>query len=478
MLHVPDWFSCLLEHRPEVLLAGYSVEDEDLGRHLLAFWSAYRQEDPSHPIFQTHQGHLDACLPYFLFGDEGRGHRKSPVMIFAFEVVLGLRTKAVYEENMMTAPDLRGEAKALLAAQQHAAKLSSLKSRFLLAVLPHLWYKGKQVHVYRNTLDALSAKCKDLFHSGVQHRGKKFYGILLGVKGDSPALTKMGTLNRAYNRLGFDKGICPFCLGGKDNFPWEDMSSEAAWHSTIGKVRPWDTNCSNKLLDIPFSLDVPEFVFRVELRGTPHCKAFTRDGLHFDRETSYPWAGWKGSDTMLVLRWLVRLIRHGILTDAGSRSGNGLLAQPPGPEDLLEFQRDVLQAVLDGACAMIRFFQILNHTGAWLDSNAAHKVAFHVHMFCASYYFLAGRCQNKGLCRFHLEPSLHMFRHMGLRVQHLLDKGCQWILSPACFLAESSEDFVGQVARLARRTSARSTCTRTIQRYLIKCHFDYKDLTR
>ena len=282
MLHVPDWFSCLLEHRPEVLLAGYSVEDEDLGRHLLAFWSAYRQEDPSHPIFQTHQGHLDACLPYFLFGDEGRGHRKSPVMIFAFEVVLGLRTKAVYEENMMTAPDLRGEAKALLAAQQHAAKLSSLKSRFLLAVVPHLWYKGKQVHVYRNTLDALSAKCKDLFHSGVQHRGKKFYGILLGVKGDSPALTKMGTLNRAYNRLGFDKGICPFCLGGKDNFPWEDMSSEAAWQSTIGKVRPWDTNCSNKLLDIPFSLDVPEFVFRV----WAECMGTERTALGFQYKNS------------------------------------------------------------------------------------------------------------------------------------------------------------------------------------------------
>ncbi|CAE7760081.1 unnamed protein product [Symbiodinium sp. CCMP2456] len=467
MLHVPDWFSCLLQHRPEVLLAGYNVEDEDLRHHLRAFWESYRQENPSHPVFATHCDHLDSCLPYFLFGDEGRGHRKSPVMIFAFETVLGLRTKAIYEESRKT--DLRGAAqtKALLDAQRHTAKLSSLKSRFLLAVLPHLWYKGKLVHVYRNTLDAVSVKCQDLFHAGVQHCGKKFYGVLLGVKGDSPALTKMGMLNRAFNRLGFDKGICPFCLGGKQNFPWEDMSQEAAWHSTIGQVRPWDANCTNQLLSIPFSLDVPEFVFRSdpfhvckygigrhfgasalvllaswntwgaaalnfdermarafddfsfccskELKGTPHCKAFTRDGLHFDRESSFPWAGWKGSDTMLVLRWLVRLIRYGIVTDA--RSGTSLLAEPPGPQELLQFQKDVLEAVLDGACSMVRFFQILYHNGAW-------------------------------------------------------------ILSPACFLAESSEDFIGQVARLARRTSARSTCSRTIQRYLIKCHFDYKDLTR
>lgn len=262
MLHVPDWFSCLLQHRPEVLLAGYNVEDEDLRHHLRAFWESYRQENPSHPVFATHCDHLDSCLPYFLFGDEGRGHRKSPVMIFAFETVLGLRTKAIYEESRKT--DLRGAAqtKALLDAQRHTAKLSSLKSRFLLAVLPHLWYKGKLVHVYRNTLDALSVKCQDLFHAGVQHCGKKFYGVLLGVKGDSPALTKMGMLNRAFNRLGFDKGICPFCLGGKQNFPWEDMSQEAAWHSTIGQVRPWDANCTNQLLSIPFSLDVPEFVFR------------------------------------------------------------------------------------------------------------------------------------------------------------------------------------------------------------------------
>ena len=263
--------------------------------------------------------------------------------------------------------------------------------------------------------------------------------------------------------------VCKYGIGR--HFCASALIVVASWNTWGAAALNFDERMARAFEDFSFCCSV-------ELRGTPHCKAFTRDGLHFDRETSYPWAGWKGSDTMLVLRWLVRLIRHGILTDAGSRSGNGLLAQPPGPEDLLEFQRDVLQAVLDGACAMIRFFQILNHTGAWLDSNAAHKVAFHVHMFCASYYFLAGRCQNKGLCRFHLEPSLHMFRHMGLRVQHLLDKGCQWILSPACFLAESSEDFVGQVARLARRTSARSTCTRTIQRYLIKCHFDYKDLTR
>ena len=219
------------------------------------------------------------------------------------------------------------------------------------------------------------------------------------------------------------------------------------------------------------------FCCSVELKGTPHCKSFTRDGLHFDRETSFPWAGWKGSDTMLVLRWMVRLIRYGIVT-TDARSGTSLLSEPPGPQQLLQFQKDVLQAILDGACSMVRFFQILYHSGAWLDRKAARGVALNVNMFCASYYFLAGRCQQERLCRFHLEPSLHMYRHMGLRVQRLLDKGCDRILSPACFLAESSEDFVGQVARLARRTSARSTCSRTIQRYLIKCHFDYQDLTR
>ena len=127
------------------------------------------------------------------------------------------------------------------------------------------------------------------------------------------------------------------------------------------------------------------FCCSVELKGTPHCKSFTRDGLHFDRETSFPWAGWKGSDTMLVLRWMVRLIRYGIVT-TDARSGTSLLSEPPGPQQLLQFQKDVLQAILDGACSMVRFFQILYHSGAWLDRKAARGVALNVNMFCASYY--------------------------------------------------------------------------------------------
>ena len=138
------------------------------------------------------------------------------------------------------------------------------------------------------------------------------------------------------------------------------------------------------------------FCCSVELKGTPHCKSFTRDGLHFDRETSFPWAGWKGSDTMLVLRWMVRLIRYGIVT-TDARSGTSLLSEPPGPQQLLQFQKDVLQAILDGACSMVRFFQILYHSGAWLDRKAARGVALNVNMFCASYYFLAGRCQQENV---------------------------------------------------------------------------------
>ena len=532
ILHVPDWFECILQRRPEVLLGGYTPEHEDLDHHLLAFWSMYRKEDEAHPVFTTHSAHLNRCIPYFLFGDEGRGYRKSPVMIWAVEAVLGLRTREIYEQNGGS-HGLEGVKRSLacLDAQQHTGKLSSLKSRFLLAVLPHLWYKGKKVDVYYNTLDSIAKQCARLFSEGIRHNNKQYFGILIGIKGDSPALTKMGRLNRAFNRLGYDKGICHLCLGGKLGYPWECMDDSANWIQSIGMVKPWDTARFNEIQQIPMSPVFPEGMFRNdpfhvckygigrpfvassivllgswdtwpggsvqfdnimhrasqdfsfccqrELNGaTPHCKAFTRDLLHFPRDSSFPFGGWKGADTLLLLRWLVRLIRHGASDGATPRSGTSMIDSVQGPPEQTEVRRSMLTAILEASCGMLHFFQILHKYGAWLQRSVAEKICNDLVVFCSAYIFLAARCMDVGVCRFHVEPALHLLRHMSVRIRSILDTGAERILSPGCFLCESSEDFVGHVARLSRRCSARATCSRTLQRYLIKTFFDWQDLTK
>ena len=532
ILHVSDWFECILQRRPEVLLAGYTTEDDDLDHHLLAFWNMYQKEDEGHPVFSTHSARLNRCIPYFLFGDEGRGYRKSPVMIWAFEACLGLTTRETYKKNVGSQNLVGAErSMACLDAQQHTGKLSSLKPRFLLAVLPHLWYKGKKVDVYYNTLNSIAKDCAKLFSEGIRHNNKEYFGILIGIKGDSPALTKMGRLNRAFNRIGHDKGICHLCLGGKIGYPWESMDDSASWIQSIGKVKPWDESRFNELQQIPMSPVFPEGMFRndpfhvckygigrhfvasaivllaswdtwpgesvqfdnvmlrafsdfyfccrQELHGaTPHCKAFTRDLLHFPRESSFPFGGWKGADTLLLLRWLVRLIRYGASDGATARNGTSLVDSVRGLPEEIHARQSILRAILEASCGMLHFFQILHKSGAWLQRNIAEKLCNDIDIFCSAYVFLASQCMAAGVCRFHIEPSLHLLRHKSVRVRSILDTGAQRVLSPGCFLCESSEDFIGHVARLSRRCSARATCSRTLQRYLIKIHFDWQDMTK
>ena len=43
-----------------------------------------------------------------------------------------------------------------------------------------------------------------------------------------------------------------------------------------------------------------------EMRATPHLKSFTR------QHAAFPWFGCKGGDTMLLARWLLRVLRHGV----------------------------------------------------------------------------------------------------------------------------------------------------------------------
>ena len=175
---------------------------------------------------------------------------------------------------------------------------------------------------------------------------------------------------------------------------------------------------------------------------------------------------------MLFLRFLVRLIRYGATDGQTARPG---VSHIDSTED--ESRKKLLQAMLDGACGLVQAFHVMNRRGLWLTRDDAGKFCRGFDIFAASYSFLALKLHEQGLCRFHLEPSLHLLKHMSLRVKTLLNKeGCKRILSPACFLCESSEDFVGRVARLTRRCSARATCSRTVQRYLIKVLADWRDL--
>lgn len=516
LIRCTSWMEYLMNNKSEILCAGCDVPESTLLQsHLDSFWQAYKFEDPNHDVFRVHATHLSRCVPFYVYSDEGRGHRKSPVQIWAMESMFGI------PESKHT-----GDA-SYVDSQVQPSRGHSFNSRLLLGVIAHKMYKGPTGKLlWRDVAATIADDCCKLFHEGVRVNSKsgsacqQFYGICLGHKGDFPALVKAGHLTRSFQNLGSAKGMCPFCEAGKPGVEWEDVSPEAAWVQSMWSSDPWLENDASPFRRVPcdqsrpanFYKSDPFHIFKYGIgrhfcasaivvlcqwnyfpgttqnvmdmlnrahadfkwsckheiaHGCPNMKGFTKELFHFPRNSSYPWGGWKGSDTLLLLRWFLRFLRYGVKAEG----------QPTRPNiSLKESALDpthipVLDAIHDAARAGLLFFRLVHQPNLWETRADSNKLVESVDLFCAAYAFLATTMMNMGDCRFHMEPSLHQFSHLGVRMRLLLQNPSnERLLSPASFLCESGEDFVGRVARISRRAPARNLGMRVIQRYLIKLH--------
>ena len=342
MLKPSSWLAYLLCKKPGIVFGGFPRNNPFLGDFLTSFWEAYRYEDPDHTIFRDHSHHLSKCFPYTLFGDEGRGLRKAPVQVVALEMVFNVSTYAVFEKALRAARG-RCDLQLLREVQAHTGHGNSLTSRLLLYVLPHTAYKAKLKNVWFEVLDVVIKDLAGLYTSGINVDTDTFYPILIGVKGDAPALNKMGQFTRSFNRIHGGSGICHHCLAGKGPYVWEDVTSNPNWLPTCYQERPWTAEKPSCVLPIPYSISAPEKVFRSdpmhlvklgigrhyvassivalgdlnvfndtgasiarfleaahidftwcckrEIRQTPNLKQFTREGFHWTKRSAYPFGG-------------------------------------------------------------------------------------------------------------------------------------------------------------------------------------------
>ena len=179
-------------------------------------------------------------------------------------------------------------------------------------------------------------------------------------------------------------------------------------------------------------------------------------------------SGWKGSDTMILLRWLLKVLREGpLLSEEQRRSG---VPVANGAGDMVP----CIAAMVDGCCSLLQYFTVLHKDKLWLERHRAQQAMQSLDLFVAAYCFLARACLLRGVPRFHMEPSLHMVKHMSVRLQQSLDMQAPRVLNPACWLCEASEDWVGRIARISRRVHARTVGKRTLQRYLIKMFLEFE----
>lgn len=529
-LSLLTWWKFLLKSHPKFVLGGFDREEIRSNRMLQTFWKHYKSNHDDHAVFDLHetQGRLGKCVPYYLHIDEGTGLRRSAVLVISMQTVFGRETSKIFAgnfSNFMAHSQHELEAR-MTRAQYHNAKGSTYLTRFLWTVLPKKSYSQKNSHVYWGLLDLLATECKKLMEEGISVGGEVWFPVCLGLKGDQPALIKSGAFRRSFMNLGAGRGICWECCAGLPGFEFEQCGESPTWAATVGLAPPWVAGQESPLLRIPCQPSLPhgfwkrdpfhafkqtlgghfgastiilfaidsglwkiqgqssdvdsmlerafgDFRYFVchEWRGNVvnHTKAFTRQTLHFPDYKKFPYARWKGSDQMLIIRWLRHVLLHGIvLPESITRDGQSLLCFPPK-----DWQAPFFKGVLDGCNSSIIFFHTLHREGVWWSRELASEMSAECRKFCISFGDLARLSHERGIARYHLEPCLHTFRHFGHDIDVALAAGCDEVLSPSTQTCEMDEDFVGKICKGSRHVHPMATNQRTIERYLLRCHAEF-----
>ncbi|CAE7356750.1 unnamed protein product [Symbiodinium sp. CCMP2592] len=282
-------------------------------------------------------------------------------------------------------------------------------------------------------------------------------------------VTSLAMGDTAANVVRFAKAIeeeQPLLLQGvaafaKRRFKWMDV------RDLLAGLRPYGDLADLFTSGIQDASGEVWFPIVIGMKGD--SPALNKEGFHWGRRTCFPYGGWKAADSMMLMRWLLLLLRHGpVLPDGSGRSGRTWLQDPEKGE--------ICRAIEDACCGCLRFFQILHKNGLWLSRSEAESAAASVELFCACYKHLAMEFFRMGKSLYHLEPSLHMFKHVQVRLVRILATGAQAIMSPAAHLTDMSEDFVGICSRISRRVAARTCGQRTMQRMLIRYHLEFEKL--
>ena len=239
-----------------------------LGGHgldcLSEFWETFRNIRPEHPCFALTEAERNATVPVFLLADEGRGFKKSQIMVLGWEPVIGFGCEA---EDLQTSREriksnFRG---------------STYKTRMLFSVLPSLSYQ-KDKQPLHNLVDVFASDLAECFTNGVRASGLVVRLAVLHLKADLPAHTKLGLLTRHFLREAFPSGhgMCHMCRANTAECPtWhEHYFSTAPWVGTVlqGPL-PWALHAESSLTaKIPMEPDFkPRFyhfdIFHTVLKG-------------------------------------------------------------------------------------------------------------------------------------------------------------------------------------------------------------------
>ena len=206
------------------------------------FWDNWEKLQPLHPIYTHHQNRTGQCIPISIHFDEGTTLKKKAIMIIQTQAVIGKGTRK--RKSTATVPGCNFIG-------------STFTTRYLWSVMLARVYSQKakskkKSKTNRNPLQELvthlSCELNDAFFSGMQvsidGKLQTIYLVPLAVKGDWPALAKVGQFDRHFGRLTYDlnkgKGICHLCQADQVGFKdWSDVSFTNMKSMHQGATLPW-----------------------------------------------------------------------------------------------------------------------------------------------------------------------------------------------------------------------------------------------
>eukprot|EP00439_Symbiodinium_sp_Y106_P070142 s3061_g12.t1 len=185
----------------------------------------------------------------FLHCDEGSGPKKKGLMVMQMQPVLAKGSSRAEDINFIG---------------------STFLTRFLYSVLLVPMYNRRKVHLFRLLAHWTDDIC-DAYKNGIEvkvnSRRITVYPVVLALKGDLPALIKLGRLNRNYLRDSPTKAnpprICHLCQAGRRGYPWHRTDPDSEWLNdpNAGRDQPW--TYPSPLLRIPTDLGAKFYLLDV-----------------------------------------------------------------------------------------------------------------------------------------------------------------------------------------------------------------------
>ena len=307
----------------------------------------------------------------------------------------------------------------------------SYLTKHLVFGLPSFLYKAHP-QILQEHLRLVSADMRALYEHGIEigDSKEKWWGILIGVKGDMKFHAEVaGGFNRSYATLSQkgDGKMCSLCLAGDPRYEFEEVDHVPSWAPSMFEARPWPENDGPALSMINYDPERPEWAFKLDAfhvfkvgltrhivgslvmilcrlgffdsadpaesrdinerlnrahggfklwcagaRKSPGLRSFTRSFFNCKTFRSSAWANSKGSDSTLLVSWLLFYIP--LIAATHEKACNHLRFF------------NVAKTVLENLQAM---HKICDSHGLWMPRVCGQNLYARLMLVCKGYNLLA-----------------------------------------------------------------------------------------